>query len=259
MRMLSARRDIKNSKTETVCIGHLRLHGALGFGPVAAQRLLLSSATLKLQPRSGNLTKTSTQASMAAITAVLNTTELCEQILLNLSFKDLLRFRRLNSFFRNVIQGSKALQRKLYLLPMAPGHWVDELNPALTIMLESHGFSLYAFRQHGACSRLVIGMDKSLAACPSEMPQFFADMLVHMNPHNTVTWIYMTSKGRGIEEYRLPALDDTMTLGDLEDALNVQREQIFGCLLRGSTMPIVLSSASQPICGPCTSSTHDHD
>ena len=51
-----------------------------------------------------------------AATAVLDTVELCEIILKNLDFYDLLHARNVNHFFRQVIAGSKPLQRNLFLL-----------------------------------------------------------------------------------------------------------------------------------------------
>ena len=99
-------------------------------------------------------------------------------------------------------------------------------------------------------------MDDHLVACPKQIPKFFANMLVHANPHKTHPWIFdWRRRGRNIQSYS--EFDHNMKLGELKDILNMQREQIFGLLLKESTMPIVLSSAFKQISGPCTSSTHD--
>jgi len=51
--------------------------------------------------------------------AVFNTTELLEQILLNLPAKNVFAVQRVNTFFRDVIRGSISIRRALFLEPLS--------------------------------------------------------------------------------------------------------------------------------------------
>ena len=123
--------------------------------------------------------------SAAAGLAVFDTAELCELILKNLDFEDLLRARQVNQFLRDVVDGSKSLQQKLFRLPVATDVYYEEVNPLLSRILGPNRFKLWGTikpmgRYSGLGSTIlsIQQMHKIPSDWPKHVPDYFADMLV---------------------------------------------------------------------------------
>ena len=122
----------------------------------------------------------------AAGLAVFNTTELSELILKNLDFEDLLRARQVNQFLRDVVDGSRPLQQKLYLLPvMASAEHLDKLNPLLWHILGLKGFKLCNTIKHMQLYNAATILNMNIQRIgevssywSKHVPDYFADMYV---------------------------------------------------------------------------------
>ncbi|KAK4500861.1 hypothetical protein PRZ48_009053 [Zasmidium cellare] len=67
---------------------------------------------------------------------LVNTTELLEQVLLNLPLRRLLTSQRVNRVWRDTIASSHALKKKMWLLPRAPA--IDDLYPEERLLAPVH-------------------------------------------------------------------------------------------------------------------------
>ena len=159
----------------------------------------------------------------------LNTAEICEKILLNLEFEDLIRVQQVDHYLQEVIQRSKPLLQKLYFR--------DDVsrdrggNPLLERLLQHHGLDTYGLGvhwwltlpQYGKQINVAVGVGGS----PSNMqlPTRFAKMLVHDDYTRFGVFISTANRVKCVH-----FCDSGCTLGELSEALTRARDILQGRL-----------------------------
>ena len=132
--------------------------------------------------------------SSAACTAVFQTTELCEMILQNLSFDDLLHSRQVNHFWQDVIGGSKSLQQNLFFLPKHVKE--HEPNPLFERVLSAHGWRIMSssYYMGYVWDVLVIATADRHPSLRIWMPECFGEMLLCQSPCLLRLWMRAESE-----------------------------------------------------------------
>ena len=222
---------------------HIRTNGMTSTPPGAATATapnvdeLCDLVSHDLQIESSTQTL---RLSTPAAAAVLHTTELCEMILQSLSFDELSRIRHVNHFLRNVIEGSRTLRQKLFLLPTGPGdHASDERNLLLAPILKrcgfplwSCGFPLWSFDEHSFFPQghLVVHMPKEPLPWPGKLPEYLANMLVSKRSCRSGIWMWYLRR-QDIPDELLPGPD--VKLRDVWKVLEKRRKKMDGLWYRG--------------------------